>query len=123
VEVTGDFSSMTNDGVLQVEHLEGMKDAEGVLRVNSNDEVTLVFNDALLNMESQGFFKDLFLAPVGKLSVPRFSRLMWLRDRRALASQLGRLSADGLRRVIVGHGATVESHAREQLTEALERLD
>jgi hypothetical protein len=121
VSVDGDYSALESDSTLQVEHLEGMKQAEGVLRV-TDDGVSLVFNDSWLHMEPQGFLTDLMLSPVGVLSMPRFSRLMWLRDRDAFTRQMQRLAADGLTRVIVGHGATVERDASVQFEEALARL-
>lgn len=121
VSVDGDYSALANDKTLQIAHLEGMKGAEGILRV-VDEGASLIANDALLNLEPKNFFMDLALGPVGKLSVPLFARVMWMKDRRAFVGQLQRLAGDGVQRVIVGHGATVETDARAQLEEALARL-
>lgn len=109
VPVDGDYDAVPRDQNVRAVHLEGMKGAEGLLEVTSDDGRSLVFNDALLNMEPKGGFIGFMLAPMGRPAVPRFSRWLLVKDKRAFADHL-RSAADGsapLRRVIVGHGATI----------------
>ncbi len=121
VSVDGDFTQIPSDQTIRFEHLAGMKKKEGVLTIDDADGRTLIFNDALLNMSSQGILADLFMSPVGTLSVPRFARMMWLNDRNDFVDQMTRLSCD-LNRIIVGHGQTVEEDATSRFAEAIDRL-
>ncbi len=110
-KVAGDFDTVPSDESVRAEHLDGMAGREGVLLVQSAEGTTAVFNDAVLNMEPVSGLMNLFLAPTGRPSVPRFSRWMLIKDKRAFADHLRRIADGNLRRVIVGHGDTIERDA------------
>jgi hypothetical protein len=108
VSVDGDYDAIPQDGGVHAVHLNGMGGAEGVIEVESESGRTLVFNDAILNMQSRGPMMDLMLGPVGKPSVPRFMRWFMVKDKPAFREHLAKLAAGGVQRIIVGHGATVD---------------
>ncbi len=116
VEVHGDYDDLETDDTVRAEHVAGMGKREGVILVRSSDGTTAVFNDAILNMERTGGLKELFLAPTGRPSVPRFTRWMMVKDKQAFVEHLRTIADAGVRRVIVGHGATVETDAASVLT-------
>jgi hypothetical protein len=66
-------------------------------------------------MEPVGGLKALFLAPTGRPAVPRFARWFFVKDKAAFVAHLRRIADGGLRRVIVGHGASVEGDAGQAL--------
>lgn len=117
VPVDGDYDAVPRDAHVRAAHLDGTNGAEGVLEVDSEDGRSLVFNDVLLNMEPKSGLAAFFLAPMGRPSVPRFSRWLLVKDKRAFASQLRNIAGTGapLRRVIVGHGATIVDRPGEVL--------
>lgn len=116
VPVDGDYDAIPQDDGVRAEHLAGMAGKEGVLVVRTNGGTTAVFNDAVLNMPASGGVMGFLLAPTGLPSVPRVTRWMMLKDKAAFSDHLKRMAGDGLERVIVGHGATVEQDAASVLT-------
>jgi hypothetical protein len=109
VPVDGDYDDVPQDQNVRAVHLDGMKGAEGILEVTSDSGRSVVFNDALLNMEPKSGFMGFMLGPTGRPSVPRFSRWLLVKDKRAFADHLRRTAESNapLQRVIVGHGATI----------------
>ena len=106
-----------------IHHMEGLKKGEAVLTVRSGAGTSLVFCDALLNMPRSKGLRDFFLAPTGKLSVPRVVRVLGMNDKSALRSHIMSLSqTPGLKRILVGHGASIEVAAAEQLVQAAATL-
>lgn len=94
--------------------LDGVAQGEGVLEVRSGDRVTLVFNDAVMNMRPTGGFLGLMFGLVGftgkepKVSGP--TKFFLVKDRPALRSHLERLASNPqLARVIVSHGAPLDA--------------
>lgn len=123
VEVDGDYRDVPSDENVRAIGLDGIKDVEGVLEVRSTDGVTLVFNDVVLNMPPLKGMGALLLAPTGRASVPRVMRLMAMKNRAALASNLHRLAdTPGLARVIVGHGKTIRGDASTVLHDVAREL-
>ena len=102
-------------------YLDGVKEAEGVLRVTSGDEVTLVFNDAIFNLpHGKGLFGFVFkvMGSTGGTRVTPLFKLMAVKDKEALAAQLARLAqTPGLRRIIMSHGAMIDQDATKILAE------
>jgi hypothetical protein len=90
------------------EALHGVQDAEGAMLVRSSDGVTVVLNDSVFNMDRKrdplGF---LFTTLAGSAPGPRVSRLaklLYVKDKPALRSDLERLAGTpGLQRLVVAH--------------------
>jgi hypothetical protein len=123
VEVFGHLDEMPSDGCVELFHLRGMKEREGVLRVRSASGTALVFNDTLLNMPQQGGLGGFFMGPTGTLSVPRFTRWMLMANGAELKAHLGELAASpSLSLVVPGHGALIEVDPAQALNQALARL-
>jgi hypothetical protein len=96
---------------------------EGVLVVRSDSGTTLVFNDALMNMQSLpgfgGFMMGLFgfTGPKPKVSGP--TRMFLVNDKQALRAELEkRASTPGLVRIEMAHGAPITASPAEALREA-----
>jgi hypothetical protein len=119
VPVDGSYEDAPRDDGVRLFHLEGCREGEGVLEVRSKDGVSLVLNDVLCNLPKLGFPAGFFLAPTGRASVPRIARWMLVKDRGAFRAQLERLArTEGLRRVIVSHGAVIDAAPRSVLESA-----
>jgi hypothetical protein len=109
VRVDGTYEDFAGDETIRLEHVDGIGDKEGVVRVASEDGVTLVFNDILFNMPHRGLFSRLIGASGGP-RVSRTARIALLRDARALARRFVALAATpGLVRVMVAHEQTIAS--------------
>ena len=121
VAVDGDIEELTvaGDPSISMEHLDGIKEAEGVLKVTSADGVTLVFNDAIFNMpHGKGLGGLIFrlMGSTGGPKVTRIFRMMAVKDKRRYAEHLVRLAqTQDLRRIIMSHGAMIEQDAAEIL--------
>lgn len=96
---------------------------EGVLEVRSGADLTAVFCDVILNMEPKKGIPGFFLGPTGRVSVPRFARMIVIKDKPAFRKQIGDLAATaGLRRVMFGHGTPVEDDAPGALRSVVTQL-
>lgn len=104
---------------LQLEHLDGLAQQEGVLRVRSSDGVTLVFNDVIFNMPNLPGMQGLVMRLLGSSGGPRvtrMSKMFVVKDRKALRAHLERLASDpDLRRIIVSHHQMIITNASETL--------
>jgi hypothetical protein len=102
------YDEFPPDESVRFEALQGVKDAEGALIVRSADGVTVVLNDSVFNMDRKhdplGF---LFTTLMGSAPGPRVSRiakLLFIKDKPALRSDLERLArTPGLQRLVVAH--------------------
>lgn len=123
VKVSGHLDEMRADENVELFHLRGLKEREGALRVKSGGQTGVVFNDAVLNVASQGGFSGFAMAPTGVLSIPRFMRWMMVKDSGALKAHLQELAGSpGLSQVVPGHGDVVSKNAAGELGAALGRL-
>jgi hypothetical protein len=111
VAVDGTYEDFPADPGVRLETLRGVKEAEGVMLVRSDDGQTVVLNDAVFNMPKKpsdplGWF---FTTVMGSAPGPRVSRLfrmLAVSDRSALREDLLRLAGTpDLVRLIVAHGA------------------
>lgn len=113
VAVQGVLDEVEGDTRLCVEMLEGAP-FEGVLvHTDASGAVSLVFNDALMNLPSTlPGFKGWLLGVLGSTGGPKVTKIaksMLVRDQAALGRHLLRLSElPGLARAIPGHGAVIE---------------
>jgi hypothetical protein len=122
VPVDGSYADAPQDSTVRVRHLDGIKEKEGVVEVDSKGSTTLIFCDTLLNMSHAKHVFKIFLAPIGRLSVPRFSKWFFVSDKNALRADLQRLASTSIARVIPGHGRDVVDDARGALERAAAEL-
>lgn len=108
VAIDGTYEDFPADDAVRLQMLHGFKQQEGVMIVRSPDGMTLVFNDALFNMDRKkdvlGF---LFTSLLGSAPGPRVSRLvklLYVDDRAAFRRDLEALAeTEDLVRVMVAH--------------------
>ena len=126
VTVDATYDDYADDGTVHFETLDGVAGAEGALIVRSEDGVTVVLNDVVMNMDKK---KDvvgyLFTTVMGSAPGPRVSRLvrlLYVKDQPALRRHLERLAQlPNLQRLIVSHekvvsGAEAAAALREAAT-------
>jgi len=111
------------DANVRYELVAGTGEREGVLAVRSNGGTTLVFTDALMNMQRLsgfgGFVMGLigFTGPKPKVSGP--ARLAIVKDKKALRADLEKRAATAnLVRIEVGHGNAITSEPAAALRDA-----
>lgn len=108
VTVDGSYQDFPHDREVQLEMLHGVGDSEGAMIVRSDDGVTVVLNDAVMNMDRKrdplGFLFTTLLGSAPGPRVSRFAKLVFVKDRRALRGDLERYAqTEGLVRLIVSH--------------------
>lgn len=113
VQVHGDYTALPEDPSLTAEVLDGSKEREGALVVRSSDGASVVLNDAVFNLPRSlpGFhgFMVRLMGSTGGPKVTRIARTFIVADRQRFADHLRRLAdTEGLRRVILSHGAIVD---------------
>ncbi|MBI2373402.1 MAG: hypothetical protein HYV07_05330 [Deltaproteobacteria bacterium] len=123
VPVDGDYAAAPSDRTVRLFHLGGSKDREGVMEIRSRSGVTLVFNDAIMNVPKASGVMGFFLGPTGRTSVPRVSRWFLASDKLGFKRHIETLaSTEGLARLIFGHGSTINENAPEALRKVAEEL-
>jgi hypothetical protein len=126
VTVDGGYEDFPPDPEVKLEALAGVGDLEGLMVVRSKDGVTLVFNDAVFNMDRKrdplGFFFTTLLGSAPGPRVSRLVKLLFVKDKSAFRADLLRLAdTPGLVRVIVAHEKVASgSDARAALLRAAE---
>ncbi len=120
-------TDILRDHDVQYETVPGTGDSEGALVVRSDGGTTLVVNDLLWNLTGfpglAGMGMKLlgFFGPRPKL--PPVVRMRTVKDRRAVAERLIAWSRlDGLKRIIVAHGAIHTGTAQTALLEVAATL-
>jgi hypothetical protein len=108
VPVDGTYEDFPPDPDVKLEPLAGVGDLEGLMVVRSQDGVTIVFTDAVFNMDRKrdplGFFFTTLLGSAPGPRVSRLAKLMFVKDKPAFRADLLRLAeTTGLVRVIVAH--------------------
>lgn len=128
VPVDADLEGFPGDDLVKLETLDGVRAAEGVMRVRSQDGVSLVFTDAVFNLPArlpgmQGFILHDVIGSKPGPRVTRVGRLLLAKDRRAFRAHLERLAeTPDLRRVLVAHGAIESTDPRAMLRTAAATL-
>ena len=123
VPVDGSLDDAPKQDGVRMYHLEGTKDHEGVVEVQSGASTTLVFNDVINNVPKLGGMMGFMLSPTGRVAVPRIFRWFFIKDRKAFTNHITKLADTGdLKRVIVSHGAMLTDKPAEQLRSALTTL-
>jgi len=113
VPVDGTYDALPATPPLTVRYLDGVARREGYLEIHDDAGTTLVFNDAVFNQPhlpgTFGFVYKL-IGSSGGPKVPRLVKLAMVRDHRTLRAHFERLAeTPRLRRVIMSHGARVDS--------------
>jgi hypothetical protein len=113
VPIDGFYDALPPTAPLTVRYLDGVRRREGYLELRDDAGTTLIFNDAVFNQPHlPGGFGFVYKL-IGSSGGPRVTPLIKLgmvKDKRALRAQLEALAATpSLRRVIMAHGARVES--------------
>lgn len=108
LDVAGDYEAFPNDGAVRLSTLPGVSEREGVMLVESNDGVTVVLNDVVMNMDRKsdvlGFLFTTLLGSAPGPRVSRLTKLVLVQDKKALRAELERLAAlPRLVRLIVSH--------------------
>jgi hypothetical protein len=126
VAVDATYDDYTDDGTVRFETLDGVAAGEGALIVRSQDGVTVVLNDAVMNMDRKkdvlGFLFTTVLGSAPGPRVSRLARLLYVKDQPALRRHLERLAnLPNLQRLIVSHekvahGAEAAAALREAAT-------
>ncbi len=126
VAVDGTYEDFPAGGAVQLEPLDGVGDAEGVMVVESSDGVTLVFNDLIFNMpHGKGVAGFIFRHIMASTGGPRFSRLVRMflvKDKAALRANLERLAELDPIRIIVSHHRMITERPAEVLRAAIATL-
>lgn len=116
VKVDATYADAVGDAGVRLFHLDGTKEREGCLQIDSGGKTTVVFNDVVNNLPKMGGLFGFLLAPTGKPSVPRLARWLTVADKRALKAHLEKVAeTPNLARIIVSHGAVVASQPGEVL--------
>src|SRR5690606_5760011 len=128
VRVASNYLPLQEQGGIEFEMLEGVP-LEGVFKHRDADgQVTLIFNDAVMNLPDRlpGFkgFVTRMIGSTGGHKVTRTARKFIVRDAKLFGQHLRRLAeTKGLRRVIVGHGAAIDADVSETLLRVAATLD
>ena len=126
VTVDGTYEDFAHDGRVQLETLAGTKSREGVLRVEGEGGVTLVFCDAVFNLPHSSGFGGFMVRMIGSSGGPKVTptaRMFVLADKKAFRSHLLRLAeTPDLIRVIVAHRDRIEDEPAAVLRRVAEGL-
>jgi hypothetical protein len=120
VGVHGTIDELPRTGRVEMDHVEGTREQEGVLTVRSDSGTTLVFNDIVFNMPHLPGFKGFILRHVTKSSggptISRIARFALVKDKRALRDHLGRLAdTPDLVRIVMSHHVPITEKPAEAL--------
>jgi len=102
------YDQFPAEDTVRFETLHGVKEAEGAMIVRSADGVTVVLNDAVFNMDRKrdplGFFFTTLLGSAPGPRVSRLAKLIYVKDKPALRSDLERFAQiPDLQRLVVAH--------------------
>lgn len=120
VRVDGDYSAFPENASVELRHLAGIRESEGVMIVRSAGGASLIFNDAVFNMPHgrglAGFIFRYLTGSTGGPRVTRLFRMMAVKDRPAFTADLERLAeTPGLVRIIVSHHEPIVDRPAEVL--------
>lgn len=125
VAVDGTYDDYPADELVDLQHLEGVKEREGVMCVRSTAGTTLVFNDLLFNSPHLPGFSGLvmrLMGSTGDARVTRLGRMLLVKNKRALRAQLLRMARLDVKRLVPGHGDLIEEQAAAVLRRVADGL-
>jgi hypothetical protein len=112
VRVDGGLEVLPPDPSLRWEAAAGSAFEAVLIHTDSRGGVTLIFNDAFMNIPKRSGWKGLLLGAIGSSGGPKVTKVaQWfiIKDHRAFAGQLQRLAAlPGLARIVPGHGDLID---------------
>jgi len=119
VHVDGGYEDFPQAEDVRLEMLHGVADGEGAMVVQSQDGVTVVLNDAVMNMDTKrdplGFVFTTLMGSAPGPRVSRFARLVFIKDKAALRQDLERYArTPKLVRLIVAHEKVASGPAAAQ---------
>jgi hypothetical protein len=123
VELTGNLESFPTDATVTVESVPGTKHGETLVTVRSGDRTSLLFADVIQNSPKEA--TSLLFRIMGFAGGPKVVwvfRKLFLRDRSALKSALGKLAEVPNLRIVPFHGRVVENDASKALSAAAAAL-
>jgi Domain of unknown function (DUF4336) len=114
------FDEFPSDENVELRHLAGTRDAEGVLTVHHEVGSSVVLNDLVFNMPHVGGGVGWFLRYVTRSTggpvISRVARLLVVHDKSAIVRELDALAdIPGLKRVIVSHHEVIDEKPAEVL--------
>ncbi len=127
VAVDGDYGLLPAGGALSWQALDGVPAEAVLLHRGPDGAVTVVFNDAFMNLPDRiPGFRGFIVKLIGSTGGPKVTRTAcWfiVKDRAAYAAHLRRLAElPGLARLVPGHGAVVTDDAAGTLRRVADRL-
>ena len=121
VAVDATYDELDLEAPISVEHVRGIKETEGVFKVESPDGMTLVFNDIVFNQPHlPGFFGVVYrlMGSSGRPKVTLVAKLAFAKDKAALREHLRQLAAlPNLKRVVPAHIDVIDQNAGRVLAE------
>ena len=113
VEVGGSYNEFPDDEKISLQHLRGMNEAEGVLKVSDGTQSTLIFNDILFNLpKGAGGLMMKIMGSTGGPKVTPMMRMIVIKNKKELRAHLEELAqTPGLCRIVPGHGDVIEEGA------------
>lgn len=119
VPVDGTYDDFPELEGVRVRHVDGLAGAEGVVTVDRDDGVSLVFNDLLFDVPHKPGVSGTVLKVLGSSGGPRVTlvgRASLIRDVHAVAKDLASLaSTEGLVRVVPAHEQPITDDAKAVL--------
>jgi hypothetical protein len=110
------------DDRVRVSSMDG-NPSDTLLEVKSDDGTTIVFCDQILNLEKKGGAIGFALSPTGRVSVPRVTRWLGIKDRKAFTQHVERLAGTpDLKRLMFGHGSGVRENAAAELRGVVDQM-
>lgn len=110
------------DDTVRISTMDGHA-ADTLVTVTSDDGATHVFCDQILNLKKKGGAIGIFLGPTGRVSAPRVTRWLGIKDRAAFRSHVERLAATpDLTRLLFGHGSAVRESCAAELRGVVDQL-
>lgn len=127
VAVDGDIDSLPRQDGIEMRHLAGIREAEGVLSVRGADGVSLVLNDIVFHQPHlpgvHGLVMRYLTDSTGGPKVTRIGRWFVTQDKAALRRDLETLAeTPALRRVLVAHGTLMDQSPAADLRRAAATL-
>ncbi|HEX6239381.1 MAG TPA: hypothetical protein VFZ61_00755 [Polyangiales bacterium] len=123
-KVDGAYEDFPGDDEVKLSTLHGVEEGEGVMLVRSGDGLTVVLNDAVMNMDRKrdplGFIFTTLMGSAPGPRVSRFAKLMFIKDQAALRRDLLEFAAlPDVVRLIVAHEKVAQGpEARRALERA-----